>query len=144
MMSGMGISLGGLEIATDYLYANPEFYEPDLTEVKATISNKPNKQLKPRVRSVKPKVSKESIISKYSIIQPKLKVTTDEVIEDDMVVQDDKDFDFSFDDFYMGDNKQGQLKNKETTESEVEEQAEEQTEENVISDADSTIIRRKE
>lgn len=126
MMSGMGISLGGLEIATDYLYANPEFYEPDLTEVKATISNKPNKQLKPRVKPVKPKVSRESIISKYSIIQPKLKVTADEVIEDDMVVQDDKDFDFSFDDFDMGDNKQGE--NEEITDDEAEEQ--------VISDAD--------
>lgn len=130
MMSGMGISLGGLEIATDYLYANPEFYEPDLTEVKATISNKPNKQLKPRVKPVKPKVSKESIISKYSIIQPKLKVTADEVIEDDMVVQDDKDFDFSFDDFDMGDSKQGQLEN------EVDNIDETETEEQVVSDAD--------
>lgn len=128
MMSGMGISLGGLEIATDYLYANPEFYEPDLTEVKATISNKPNKQLKPRVKPVKPKVSKESIISKYSIIQPKLKVTADEVIEDDMVVQDDKDFDFSFDDFDMGDSKQGQLENEVSNIDETDEQ--------VVSDAD--------
>ena len=132
MMSGMGISLGGLEIATDYLYANPEFYEPDLTEVKATISNKPNKQLKPRVKPVKPKVSKESIISKYSIIQPKLKVTADEVIEDDMVVQDDKDFDFSFDDFDMGDSKQGQLENEVSSIDETDEQTEEQ----VVSDAD--------
>lgn len=132
MMSGMGISLGGLEIATDYLYANPEFYEPDLTEVKATISNKPNKQLKPRVKPVKPKVSKESIISKYSIIQPKLKVTADEVIEDDMVVQDDKDFDFSFDDFDMGDSKQGQLENEVSNIDETDEQTEEQ----VVSDAD--------
>lgn len=132
MMSGMGISLGGLEIATDYLYANPEFYEPDLTEVKATISNKPNKQLKPRVKPVKPKVSKESIISKYSIIQPKLKVTADEVIEDDMVVQDDKDFDFSFDDFDMGDSKQGQLENEVSNIDETDEQTDEQ----VVSDAD--------
>ena len=55
-MNGMGISLGSLEIATDFLYANTDLYEPELTEVKTTISHKPCKPII-TVKPIKPKVS---------------------------------------------------------------------------------------
>ena len=33
----MGISLGGLEVVTDFLFTNPEFYETELLDVKNNI-----------------------------------------------------------------------------------------------------------
>lgn len=97
LMSGMGISLGGLEIATDFLFANPEFYEPELTEIKTTISNKPKESIQKNVKTVKPKVNRETIINKFSIIKTKPVLVSDEVIENSSLVKDVDDFDFSFD-----------------------------------------------
>jgi hypothetical protein len=96
-MSGMGISLGGLEIATDYLYANPDFYEPELTEIKTTISKKPVAQINV-IKPVRPKVSRDSIIRKFSIIQTAPKILSDETIESVGLIKNADDFDFSFDD----------------------------------------------
>lgn len=97
LMSGMGISLGGLEIATDFLYANPEFYEPDLTEVKTNIYGKKTSTVVLE-RPVKPVKSRESIISKFNILQTKQTLGKDFIIEDTSVVKNDDDFDFSFED----------------------------------------------
>lgn len=97
IMSSAGISLGGLEIATDFLFANSEFYEPELTEIKSTISKKPVKVTQ-NIRPVKPKISKDSIINKFAIITKKPSVLEDEVIGNDTVLQASDDFDFSFDD----------------------------------------------
>ena len=95
LMSGMGISLGGLELATDYLFANPDIYEPDLTEIKSTLSNKDTRAIK-NIKTVKPKTTKESIISKFSLVHTKSKEILDEIIENSFVTED-MDFDAEFD-----------------------------------------------
>ena len=97
LMSGLGISLGGLEIATDYLFADPDLYEPDLTEVKTTISHKNPETIKVAVKPVKPKQTRESIIKKYDIGLSKVNVIDDEVIDDNTdLVTGAEDFDFTF------------------------------------------------
>ena len=95
-MSGMNVSLGGLEMAMDYL-ANPDLYEPELTEVKTTISKKPSTVVQV-VKPVKPKISRENIINKFSIVQLKPQVTSDEYIDNTSLIDESVDFDFSFDD----------------------------------------------
>lgn len=95
LMSGMGISLGGLELATDYLFANPDIYEPDLTEIKSTLSNKDTRAIK-NIKTVKPKTTKESIINKFSLVHTKSKEILDEIIENSFVTED-MDFDAEFD-----------------------------------------------
>lgn len=87
-MNGMGISLGGLELATDYLFANTDLYEPELTEIKSTISNKPAVQNIKVIKPVKPKLTRENIIERFSIQHTKPVATSDEVLDisDDIVV----------------------------------------------------------
>lgn len=105
IISGIGISLGGMNTAIDFLYANAEVYEAELNEIKSitidaddicidtetpknVIINKP----------IKPKISKEGIIKKYSLhILGETKRDNEEVI-DVGFVEDIDDFDFSFDD----------------------------------------------
>lgn len=105
IISGIGISLGGMNTAIDFLYANAEVYEAELNEIKSitidaddicidtetpknVIINKP----------IKPKISKEGIIKKYSLhILSETKRDNEEVI-DVGFVEDIDDFDFSFDD----------------------------------------------
>ena len=106
IVSSVGISLGDLEIATDYLFANPEFYEPELTEVKSTISNKNIATIQRISKPIKPKITKEAIINKFSIVPIGKTITADEVVETSAVIVDNSSFDFSFDDM---DNKQSEL-----------------------------------
>lgn len=105
-MSGMNLSLGGLEIATDFLYGNTDLYEPDLTEVKTTISNKPMREIiRSNKKVAKPKLSRDAIINKYSLIKTeknKSKSIDDTILgaenTQDLIVDYEDDFDFSFDD----------------------------------------------
>ena len=103
VMTGMGISLGGLEIATDFLYANSDMYEPELTEVKATISHKVCRPVT-RVKPVRPKTSTQNIVNKFTLVPANkqnktLNSTCDEIIDDTLgMVEQSDDFDFSFDD----------------------------------------------
>lgn len=106
LMSGMNLSLGGLEIATDFLYGNTDLYEPDLTEVKTTISNKPMREIiRSNKKVAKPKLSRDAIINKYSLIKTeknKSKSIDDTILgaenTQDLIVDYEDDFDFSFDD----------------------------------------------
>ena len=101
LMNGVGISLGGLELATDFLYGNPDYYEPELTEVKATLSNKPSLNSTKRRKNLKPKITKEALLNKYSLVQSDRAqaIHSDDVIdEDDIVTYDEDDFSFDFDD----------------------------------------------
>ena len=100
VMTGMGISLGNLEVVTDYLYANSDMYEPELTEIKTTISHKPCRP-SIKVKPIKPKVSTQSIIKKFSLIPNNTikNIDNDEVLDATGVsVIQTEDFDFSFDD----------------------------------------------
>lgn len=106
LMSGMNLSLGGLEIATDFLYGNSDLYEPDLTEIKHTISNKPIRDIiKTNKKLVKPKLSREAIINKFSLVKEekdKTKIGDDTIISgetsEELITDYEDDFDFSFDD----------------------------------------------
>lgn len=123
IMSGIGISLGGLEIATDFLFANTDFYEPDLTEVKSTISHKSPSEIKPSIKAVRPKVTKESIINKFSLIPESAAFDSDEVLDStEPTMNEDSDFDFSFDNIDKDNNNNGNnsTTTKETTKTEVE------------------------
>lgn len=42
IINTLGISLGGIELATEFLYGETEMFEPELTEVKMVVSNKEN------------------------------------------------------------------------------------------------------
>lgn len=100
VMTGMGISLGNLEVVTDYLYANSDMYEPELTEIKTTISHKPCRP-SIKVKPIKPKISTQSIIKKFSLIPNNniKNIDNDEVLDTANVsVIQSEDFDFSFDD----------------------------------------------
>lgn len=123
IMSGIGISLGGLEIATDFLFANTDFYEPDLTEVKSTISHKNPSEIKPSIKAVRPKVTKESIINKFSLIPESASFDSDEVIDStETTIYEDNDFDFSFDSIDKDTDKNGNSSTttKEATKTEAE------------------------
>lgn len=96
----MGISLGGLEIATDYIYGNSDMYEPELSEVKAVISNKPMKNKMPN-RNIKPKLSVDNILDKFKLVKNSNEKTLtgdEEIIENGGMVKTEDDFEFSFED----------------------------------------------
>ena len=95
LTSSMGISLGGLEVVTDFLFTNPEFYESDLADVKNNIFGQ-NVTKQHYEKPVKPKKTKEAIMHKFSILQYTPVIQSDEVLESPILVGDDTDFDFDF------------------------------------------------
>lgn len=95
LMSNMGISLGGIEIATDYL-TNPELYESEIAEIKESVSNKPQQPVQKVIKPVQPTVKKENIINKFSLVQPTTKVVTDETLDSGTIVHEVDNFDFDF------------------------------------------------
>lgn len=95
LTSSMGISLGGLEVVTDFLFTNPEFYESDLADVKNNIFGQ-NVTKQHYEKPVKPKKTKEAIMHKFSILQYTPVIQSDEVLESPTLVGDDTDFDFDF------------------------------------------------
>ena len=98
LTSSIGISLGGLDIVTDFLFTNPEFYETDLAEVKSNIFGQTVKK-QHYEKPVRPKKTKESIINKFSILQCVPVIQKDEVLESNIIVNDTlDDMNFDFDD----------------------------------------------
>lgn len=95
LTSSMGISLGGLEVVTDFLFTNPEFYESDLMDVKNNVFGQ-NVSKQSYEKPVRPKKTKEAIMHKFSILQYTPVIQTDEVLESPTLVGDDTDFDFDF------------------------------------------------
>lgn len=95
LTSSMGISLGGLEVVTDFLFTNPEFYESDLMDVKNSVFGQ-NTTKQTYEKPVRPKKTKEAIMHKFSILQYKPVIQKDEVLESPTLVGDDTDFDFDF------------------------------------------------
>lgn len=95
LMTGMGISLGNLNLIEDFLN-NPEYFEPELTEIKTTISNKPLGQINKLQKPIRPRITKENIISKFSIIKYTIKLESDEIMDSSTEINDDSNFDSSF------------------------------------------------
>ena len=92
IISGIGISLGGMDTAIDFLYSNAELYESELTEQKPITPCINNKKQKP----IKPKLSKDNIISKFSLVEQTDSDTHDTIIESDFVSKSEDDFDYTF------------------------------------------------
>jgi len=91
--ASLGVSIGNMELAIDYL-SNIDAYEPDLTEVKTNISKKSAKRVSKKA-IVKPKLSREGIINKYSLVHNSVEIS-DKALDNDSIIQDADDFDFSF------------------------------------------------
>lgn len=66
IISNAGISLGGMELATDYLYCDSELYEPELSEVKRDIYKKEDVVVHKTSEPVV-KVNNDEIIQRFSI-----------------------------------------------------------------------------
>ena len=95
LTSSMGISLGGLEVVTDFLFTNPEFYEAELLDVKNNIFGQ-NANKQSYNKPVRPKKTKEAIMRKFNILQYNPIIQEDEVFESPTLVGDDAEFDFDF------------------------------------------------
>lgn len=91
LFSTGGISLGSLESIMDF-FSDPDSYEPDLSEVKTISDKKPIEIVKKPV--VKPKLTREGLINKYSLVSNTQEVKNDSIITDDLVVNETDDFDF--------------------------------------------------
>ena len=96
ILSSPGISMGSMELVFDFL-ANTEEYEPELSEVKAAIHNKKQTPVVKKP-AVKPRVTKESLINKFSIVNNQQNSSTDNVLSSNTILKEVDDFDFSFDD----------------------------------------------
>ena len=103
LTSSMGISLGGLEVVTDFLFTNPEFYESDIADVKSTMYGQPVAK-QHYEKPVRPKKTKEAIMNKFSIIQRKPVIQSDEIFESPIIASEDTSFDDSFDDMEITSN----------------------------------------
>lgn len=94
ILANPGMSLGNMELAIDYM-SNSDEYEPELSDIKQLIHNKkPVHNEKKLV--VKPKVTKEWLINKYSLVANKPVTTKDNILDNSVIVREDIDFDFSF------------------------------------------------
>lgn len=97
ILTNGSISLGNFEMIMDF-FSNPDEYEPELTEVKATISEKkPIEIVKKPV--IKPKLTREGLINKFSLVSTIVEIKNDSVITDDLIVNESDDFDFDDFDF---------------------------------------------
>ena len=79
IMSNIDINLGNIELATDYLFNNYN---------KVYADN--NEQCKKTESIIKPNVSINKVINKFSLTHnKKTNLETDEVINDDSIIKDD-------------------------------------------------------
>ena len=146
----MGISLGGLEIATDYIYGNSDMYEPELSEVKAVISNKPMKNKMPN-RNIKPKLSVDNILDKFKLVKNSNEKTLtgdEEIIENGGMVKTEDDFEFSFEDVEISpcstDDAEKENEHSEGEKEEYFEESKEVSDENNIDDTDDDTDENEE
>lgn len=114
----MGISLGGLEVVTDFLFTNPEFYESDIADVKSTMYGQPVAK-QHYEKPVRPKKTKEAIMNKFSIIQRKPVIQSDEIFESPIIASEDTSFDDSFDDMEITSNNKNNNDNNNDNDTEI-------------------------
>lgn len=118
LTSSMGISLGGLEVVTDFLFTNPEFYESDIADVKSTMYGQPVAK-QHYEKPVRPKKTKEAIMNKFSIIQRKPVIQSDEIFESPIIASEDTSFDDSFDDMEITSNNKNNNDNNNDNDTEI-------------------------
>ena len=108
IMTSGNIRLGDFEMIMDF-FSNPEDYEPDLSEVKSTLNDKKPVEVV-RKPVIKPKLTKEGLINKFSLVSTQKKLISDNIITDDIIVDEIDDFDFDDLDFESTPAKQEQNK----------------------------------
>ena len=120
--SGLGISLGGLEIASDYLN-NPEAFEQDLSEVvdeqKETKKKRDKSIVKPSMNRQEKKRSRADIINKFSLagVNKDEAVSNEDnniILDDSTLVTSDNDFDFSFSNIPENDDSNSSISNSQS------------------------------
>ena len=103
IMTNGNIRLGDFEMIMDF-FSNPEEYEPDLSEVKIAINDKKPVEIV-RKPVIKPKITREGLINKYSLVNTQKEVTSDNILADDLVINEIDDFDFGDMDFEIEEEK---------------------------------------
>lgn len=118
LTSDIGINLGSLDTAIDYLNGNSSLYEPELTEVKQNLFNKrvttdPIQVVKP----AKPRATKEAIVKRFSLFNgetERIQSSSDEDIDLNLDIDDEtyqnedqssESVEFTADDFNKNKNK---------------------------------------
>ena len=118
LTSDIGINLGSLDTAIDYLNGNSSLYEPELTEVKQNLFNKrvttdPIQVVKP----AKPRATKEAIVKRFSLFNSEaegIQSSSDEDIDLNLDIDDEtyqnedqssENVEFTADDFNKTKNK---------------------------------------
>lgn len=97
LLSSFSISLGDLELATDYVNNEDSNLSSEVDTIKQTVFNKPATKKSKRA-IVKPEITHEKLMKKFSIIKPEALNIDSELIEDttDISLEDVGDFTFSF------------------------------------------------
>lgn len=98
LLSSFSISLGDLELATDYVNNEDSNLSSEVDTIKQTVFNKPATKKSKRA-IIKPEITHEKLMKKFSIIKPEALNIDSELIEDttDISLEDVGDFKFSFD-----------------------------------------------
>ena len=98
LLSSFSISLGDLELATDYVNNEDSSLSSEVDTIKQTVFNKPATKKSKRT-IIKPEITHEKLMKKFSIIKPEALNIDSELIEDttDISLEDVNDFTFSFD-----------------------------------------------
>lgn len=121
IMTNGNIRLGDFEMIMDF-FSNPEEYEPDLSEVKIAINDKKPVEIV-RKPVIKPKITREGLINKYSLVNTQKEVASDNILVDDLVINETDDFDFGDMDFEIEEEKpksESQSDTKEVRHKEIE------------------------
>ena len=97
LLSSFSISLGDLELATDYVNNEDSNLSSEVDTIKQTVFNKPATKKSKRA-IIKPEITHEKLMKKFSIIKPEALNIDSELIEDttDISLEDVGDFTFSF------------------------------------------------
>lgn len=113
IMTSGNIRLGDFEMIMDF-FSNPEEYEPDLSEVKVAINDKKPVEIV-RKPVIKPKLTREGLINKYSLVSVQKEIKKDNILTDDLVINETDDFDFGDMDFDIKPN-EDKVENREVHE----------------------------
>lgn len=63
----LGIKLGNIEAATNYLYREPKLYEPELSKIKEEVFNKKTDLIVTEAKQVSTDINREDIIKQFSL-----------------------------------------------------------------------------
>lgn len=63
----LGIKLGNIEAATNYLYREPKLYEPELSKIKEEVFNKKTDLIVTEAKQVSTDINRDDIIKQFSL-----------------------------------------------------------------------------